>query len=409
MANANEPSGTLESPNVKVSLWQTARKLAVRLWPVIAWLYTAFAAYAVLGSFAFPEWWKHFFFRGLRGLFDTRFWNETSIYLWSVTAHGYPLGLVLVGAMVILVGWLLYSAGGVGIRNLGKVIRPPSVRAIVACTIALILTLFGLRNVPTEYKTLDELTSESMASLDHDMAVLQRDMVSLQPQPPASGYFLFLDREGVGRTFSALQKDLTLAAQTTTKESASETHLSGTVEAISGQAISKEAAQNSIRLEPTAPTPERQAIWLIQSYADLQLTLDLPLGLDTTSWEVQSVLRMLSDRGVQLESKQRASLIKGDVDLLWNKLSRVNAPLLHSGSITLKRASERFEVQFASHGGPAASVSGTGRIEGLDREIYECLDQSAGCKLDARILAIVWRPKRNNDQIALEVIPLAIW
>lgn len=184
------------------------KTLSATLAPPLGWIYLFLASYVILGSFIFPEWWKRFLWGG--GAFDPRYWSIAGEYLVNLAKTGHPLAIVVILLALGVVGWLLVTAGRVGIADVPQAIPAPSRTSIVLITVILIVTVMALAAVKTEYKTpaelLDEMTQKNDDARDRLVGILR----SLsRPTAPRSGFFLYLDPPRLVKTYNTLQNELT--------------------------------------------------------------------------------------------------------------------------------------------------------------------------------------------------------
>jgi hypothetical protein len=386
------------------SVWAFVRSIA----PALSWVYVAFAVYFLIGATLFPGWWKRFIFDA--GILDGRFWIAAWQHLYAMLKGRLPLGLVLGAILVSVPAYLLFMAGRIGPRQLLSGVKAVPRSLFLGATAVILLTLLGLATVKADYQTPDEIH----AAFEEARERLQTDNFRslFRPSPPKSGFFIYLDALKLARAYNTLQKELTLVLQTETQENASEQKVGANLKSVSGEAIARTSIEKSIQQAPTVATPERQAQWLIQTYNELNMVVDLPLffgGKDYRSYELQEALEELQKRGVTLSPQQQASAIDGDVALLENKLNRPNVPLLFEGEMTIESGGEHFKIMFETGGGAHVIAQGSGSLASLDDGLHGCSRQSGGCVFKGNILAIVWRSSRQDTSIRLDLIPLALW
>lgn len=390
----------------------TARWIGPRcakLIPLFAWAFLGTSTYIILGASAFPGWWKRFLLHG--GLFDSHYWSVALAFLGESVRSGHPVGLVTLTLGLLVGGWLIFTSGRVGSAQIMKTVGAPPRAVLLIAGLLLALTIAGLVAFPEEYKTPDEVHAELLAHV-RGMEFRSTDSF-FRPSPPKSGFFLYLDAPKLGRTYQVLQKELVVAAKTTTEEGTAERRGSVDLKAISGDLVSRARVEKTIQMVPADPTPERQAQWLIRTYNDLDLAADVPLvfeGGGLESYEARDALKVLQERGVTLTKQQRMSLRAGDLALLTRKLSRPNMPLLVEGPVLLgTEEGDTVRVTIKWEDGATLTASGTGALANLDDSIHSCATQRDGCRLNASFLGIVWRTRQVGPAIAMDIVPLAIW
>ena len=398
-------SDRISTTTIRERLRAVARS-AGSAWRYLGWVYVACALYLIVGTFSFPAWWHRFVFGG--GVTDRRLWSATVQYVIETITQQYPIAFVLVATVISTFVWLVYRAGQVGIGNALRGVAAPSPRVTLGITGVLALALLGLAFVQTPFRTTDDMLDELRHSSEGLVSVSARWLVEHRTQPPESGFFLYLNTGELSRVYSALQKDLTMALESTTTEKQDEKSASISLKAVSGEVIARDKAQRSVQLVPTTPTPEREAVWLIRTYNELGLSFDVVIDafVDSSS---DYVLKLLKERGVELTGSQRDALLDGEARLLFTKASRTNVPLIYAGKLRLERDAKGFKFMFRTGDKISVSVSGTGALSHLEPSAYDCVKQIDGCTLDAKLLAIVWRTEQNGRSITLQTIPLAIW
>jgi hypothetical protein len=395
-------------PNFRSGFWRIVlarlKTLSTTLGPLFGWIYLFLASYVILGSLIFPEWWRRFLLDG--GVLDSRYWSMAGEYLVNLAKIRHPLGIIVILLGLLLVGWLIFTAGRVGIANVPKKILAPSGTSILPITIILLVTLGALAALKTEYKT----PAESSAELDRASERAHRSVYDLfRPKAPKSGFFLYLDPPRLAKTYNTLQNELTIASETKTEETGTEVRGTVSLKGIGGEAISRDRVERSIKLIPTTPTPERQAQWLIHTYSELNLDIDLPDESVTESWASREAREALAERNVNLSSEQLARLAEGDAELLERKLSQPNTPLLYKGKIHLRDQNGVLLSSFKTGGGANVNVAAEGSTQFLDTSVHSCAKTENGCHFQASILGIVWRTVRQERNINLEVALLALW
>jgi hypothetical protein len=375
--------------------------------PVLAWLFIVLCAYVFIGASVFPGWWKRFLFGG--GLLDIQYWGVAFAYLGAATRRGNPVGLVTILLTILVVGWCVFMLGRLGLGHVLKAVVLPPRSLLTISVLVLALTLGGLIVYPEEYKTPDEQHAELLASLEKPLRSFD---FYFRPAPPETGFFLYLDGPKLSRTYNVLQKELSIASQTTTEEGSDERWGKIDLKSLSGGLVSRERLETTIQMVPTDPTPERQAQWLIRTYNELNLAVDLPIFFPREtyeSYEAQDARKTLGERGVNLTEQQLGALRTGDMRLLLKKLSRPNAPLLFAGLLRLEAEGSSLRVAVDWGGGAVVKIAGAGSLTNLDDSMRSCVDQAGGCSLEGKFLGIAWRTRQTGPTIHMDVVPLAIW
>jgi hypothetical protein len=380
------------------------------LLPVLGWLFVASTFYAFVGASVFPGWWKRFLLSG--GWLDPRYWAVAFSYFGDALRTGHPVGLVTVALSAIVAGWIIFTLGRVGAPRVIASVAPPHRWVLLVTIVVFGLTLIGLAVYPEQYKTPDELHAELQLKLKLSEKENARSIFSyFLPTAPESGFFLYLDGPKLARTYNVLQKDLALALATTTQERQGERRAQVTLKTVSGEAVDRKRVENTVQMVPQAPTPERQAQWLIHTYNELDLALEIPTFYagDPESYEARSAREALNERGVALTGQQLDALREGDAKVLAKELSKPNAPMLYAGKLLLLADGESFRVTIKTGGGAEVTASGSGTLRDLDDSMHACARKKEGCTVDGKILAIVWRTQRTGTTINLDFVPLAMW
>ena len=395
------------------SLVRSSWTLAVHLWgkaaPSIAWVYLTLACYVCIGIYVYPVWWKTFLLSG--GLLDGAYWADAWRYISALILSGQPLGLSLVAVVLSSVLVLVYKAG----RRSGSWsshVRRPNTAATTLVTCVLAISLFGLTRIREDFETADALEARVAGMIDKWHTDLEDDPMLDWIAPPKTGLYVYLDGSRLGQMNNALQKDLTVAAETATTELEAEKR--GALEggAISGAIAERKRLLQSIQRTPPTDSPSRQADWLVQAYGEVDIALRVAHNRIPQAWRSAHAIALLSERGVFLTYAQQRALAEGDATLLEERLRTQNLPLLfhgHFNVVVVNSDTVRFSFEAGNVETARLLATGIGKINSFDGAMRACVKQKGGCRRHGNVLGVVWASRRSGATVNIDFVPLASW
>jgi len=180
---------------------------------------------------------------------------------------------------------------------------------------------------------------------------------------------------------------------------------------LSGEGSKEHEHQHSVIRKAVEASPARQADWLIRTYSDRDILVEISEFSGPESYEVREARKTLVQRGVTLTDEQERQLVASDKAVFANKVMRSgsNAPIIVGGPLKLQYLKEQLMVEFSTKGDRSIVCVGALNEALVPKDLVSCAHSHSECKFPGKMLAIVWKVDSSTQNVVLSVIPMAIW